>query len=205
MKDQLQKPKFSTNLEKLSDRMNTFNLIISSHRNYEQYTEREIWFTLMMIGDANSVVMHSPIPGILLVNTKLDPYWVIRKIRMILRKEPSFFQYILRVIPIDRAIETDLDLIHQVSLQLYRTKKKLSRKWKSFAIQIKKRATPLSRNDIINKIVPDIPNKVDLKKPDWILHFEIIGNITGISLMKSSDIFRILPEQKLVLDSNSLV
>jgi len=205
VKDQLQKPKFSTNLEKLSDRMNTFNLIISSHRNYEQYTEREIWFTLMMIGDANSVVMHSPIPGILLVNTKLDPYWVIRKIRMILRKEPSFFQYILRVIPIDRAIETDLDLIHQVSLQLYRTKKKLSRKWKSFAIQIKKRATPLSRNDIINKIVPDIPNKVDLKKPDWILHFEIIGNITGISLMKSSDIFRILPEQKLVLDSNSLV
>ena len=183
--------------------MNTFNLIVSSNRNYEHYAEREIWFTLLIIGDPSPVVMHSPVPGILLVNTKLDPFKTIRKMREILHKEPNFFHYILRVIPIDHVVETDLELIYHTSLELYRLKKRLVRKRKSFAIQIKKRSSPMSRNDIIEKIVHDISNPVNLKNPDWIFHYEIIGNVTGISLMKPEEIFRIISEKQLILSPNS--
>ncbi len=182
--------------------MNTFNLIVSSNRNYEQYTEREIWFVLMIVGDPTPVIMHSPIPGILLINTKINPYDVIRKMRSVMKKEPNFFQYVLRVIPVDQVVETDLELIYQASMKLYRSKKRITRKWKSFAVQIKKRATPMSRNEIIDRIVPSIPNKVNLRDPNWILHFEIIGNITGISLMKPSQIFRIIRERNLMTHSN---
>ncbi|MHA1111355.1 MAG: THUMP domain-containing protein [Promethearchaeota archaeon] len=182
--------------------MNTFNLMISSNRNYEQFAEREIWFVLMIAGDSSPVIMHSPIPGILLVNTSLNPYKVIQKMRGIMKKEPNFFQFVLRVIPVDQVVETDLDLIYQKSLQLYRSKKRLTRKRKSFAVQIKKRATPMSRNEIIDKIVPHIPNKVDLKNPDWVLHCEIIGNVTGISVMKPTQILRIISERNIILQSN---
>ncbi len=176
--------------------MNTFNLIISTNRTYEKYAEREIWFIITMLGDSTPVVMHSPVPGILLVNTKLDPYEVIKKTRSFMRKENDFFKYVLRITPVDKVVETNLDLIHKATLQLYKSKKRLARKYKSYAIQVKKRSTPVSRNKIIDKIGIDIPNRVDLKNPDWVLHYEIIGNSTGISLMKNSDIFRIIPEQK---------
>jgi tRNA acetyltransferase TAN1 len=183
--------------------MNTFNLIVSSNRTYEHFAEREIWFILFIIGDHSPVIMHSPVPGILLVNTKLDPFKVIRKMREIIHKEPNFFQYILRVIPIDHVVETDLELIHLSSLELYRSKKRLVRKRKTFAIQIKKRATDVSRNEIIDKIVHDISNSVNLKDPDWIFHYEIIGNVTGISLMKPNEILRTTSEKNLVLHPNS--
>lgn len=187
----------------LRDPMNTFNLIISSNRTYEQYAEREIWFVLLILGDPSPVIMHSSIPGILLINTKINPFIVIRKMRKILHKDPHFFYYILRIIPIDRVVETDINLIHQTSLELYRQKKRIVRKHKSFAIHIKKRATPLSRNDIIEKIVPDISHSVDLKSPDWVFHFEIIGNVTGISLMKPNEILRIISEKNTITHDNS--
>ncbi|MBN2155159.1 MAG: THUMP domain-containing protein [Candidatus Lokiarchaeota archaeon] len=179
--------------------MNTFNLIISSNRTYENYAEQEIWFTLLILGDSSPVIMHSPIPGILLIHTRLNPYQVVRKMRSILKKEPHFFQYILRVIPIDKVVESDLDLIHDTSVELYRIKKRLTKKRNTFAIHVKKRATPLSRNEVIEKIVPEIRNRVDLKDPDWVLHFEIIGNITGISLMKPDSIFRVISEQRSII------
>jgi tRNA acetyltransferase TAN1 len=147
--------------------------------------------------------MQSPIPGILLINTTLDPYKVIQKMRKIMRKDPYFFQYVLRVTPVDQVIETDLELIYQTSKQLYHSKKRIAKKYKKFAIQIKKRATPMSRNEIIDKIGPLIPNKVDLKNPDWVLHYEIIGNVTGISLMDPSKILRMIPERKMILNPNS--
>ena len=61
----------------------------------------------------------------------------------------------------------------------------------------------MSRAEIIDKIVTHIPNKVDLKNPDWILHFEIIGNVTGISVMNPSHIFRIVSERNILLNTNS--
>ena len=183
--------------------MNTFNLIISTNRTYEQYAEREIWFVISILGDSSPFIMHSPIPGILLVNTKLDPYLVIKKMRTIMRKEHNFFKYILRITPVDRVVETNIDLIHHATMQIFKSKKRIARKYKSFAIQVKKRAAAVSRSEIIDKIVPEIPNRVDLKNPGWVLHYEIIGNMTGISLMKESDIFRIVPEQKNLVSSKN--
>ena len=93
-------------------------------------------------------------------------------------------------------VETNIELIHDATMEIYKLKKGIARKRRSFAVQVKRRAAPVSRNEIIDKIVPEIQSRVNLKNPDWVLHYEIIGNATGISLMKDSDIFRIVPEQK---------
>ena len=63
----------------------------------------------------------------------------------------------------------------------------------------------MSRNEIIEKIVADIPNKVNLKNPNWVLHYEIIGNITGISLMNPTCIFRVISERNILLKSTEPV
>ena len=54
--------------------------------------------------------------------------------------------------------------------------------------QLKKRNSDLSSKEIITKIANNIKNKVSLEFPDRILLIEILGNKTGVSILKKSDI-----------------
>ena len=58
----------------------------------------------------------------------------------------------------------------------------------TFRITIEKRNSNLSKNEIINKIAKNIPNKVSLNQPDWIVLIEIIGNNTGLAVLRDESI-----------------
>jgi tRNA acetyltransferase TAN1 len=66
--------------------------------------------------------------------------------------------------------------------------KKVNEK-ESYRITIEKRNSDISSTEIISKIADNITNKVSLEKPDWIVLIEILGNKTGVSVLKSDDIF----------------
>ena len=59
----------------------------------------------------------------------------------------------------------------------------------SYRITIEKRNTNVSSNEIITEIAKIFPNKVSLNQPDWIVLIEILGNKTGISILKENEIF----------------
>ena len=81
--------------------------------------------------------------------------------------------------------ETEIDKIKQNVIKLKDTIQKND----SYRITIEKRNTSISSNEIITEVAEIFPNKVSLNQPDWIILIEIIGNETGISILKNDELF----------------
>ena len=163
------------------------NLIITCARHLEPETEEELISILEEFGDSDVKVSITNMSGILTAETKLDPIDVVRKIKEMLLDEPWSVRYCLRIIPIQKVIETKIEEIEKSIVE-----------WsdqilddETYRISIEKRNSNVSSQEIITKIADKIKNKVSLEFPDKILLIEILGNITGISILKKSDILSI--------------
>jgi len=86
-----------------------------------------------------------------------------------------------------KVIETQIDEIEkcvsEMSEQILEDEK--------YRISIEKRNSDLSSKEIITKIANQIKNKVSLEYPDKMILIEILGNKTGISILKKSDVLSI--------------
>ena len=163
------------------------NLIITCARHLEPETEEELTSILEEFGDSDVKVSITNMPGILTAETKLNPIDVVRKIKEMLLDEPWSVRYCLRIIPIQKVIETKIEEIEKSIVE-----------WsdqilddETYRISIEKRNSNVSSQEIITKIADKIKNKVSLEFPDKVLLIEILGNMTGISILKKSDILSI--------------
>ena len=102
----------------------------------------------------------------------------------ILLDEPWSIRYCLRVIPIQKIVETNLEKIQECISSI---SDKIEDN-ESYRILIEKRNSDISSKEIITNIANQIKNKVSLDFPDKIILIEILGIVTGISLIKKSDI-----------------
>jgi tRNA acetyltransferase TAN1 len=123
--------------------------------------------------------------GILMVNTIIEPSKIIDWVKNKIIEEPWLIRYCLRIIPIQRITDTEIDKIKQNVIKLKDTIQKND----SYRITIEKRNTSISSNEIITEVAEIFPNKVSLNQPDWIILIEIIGNETGISILKNDELF----------------
>ena len=160
------------------------NLIITCARFFENDAEEEIKRILSEIGDKNPTVSISEMPGILTVKTELVSVDVVKWIRQKILDEPWIIRYCLRIIPIQIMVTTDLE---EISNEISKLIGVIQPK-ETFRITIEKRNSSLSKNEIINNIAKNIPNKVSLNQPDWIVLIEIIGNNTGLAVLKEESI-----------------
>jgi len=161
------------------------NLIITCARHLEPETTDELSAVLAQFGDENSEISRTSMSGVLTAKTKLVPFEVIKNIREKIVDEPWSIRYCLRIIPIEQVVDTNLE---EISTQVFSLMKKVNEK-ESYRITIEKRNSDISSTEIISKIADNITNKVSLEKPDWIALIEILGNKTGVSVLKSDDIF----------------
>jgi tRNA acetyltransferase TAN1 len=67
----------------------------------------------------------------------------------------------------------------------------------SYRVTVEKRFTELHSKDIIEAAAGDIPRKVDLHSPDLVLQIEVLGAVTGLSLIKPSDVLAVVKEKML--------
>ena len=160
------------------------NLIVTCARNLEGEAEEEIMDILDELGDPDVKISVSNMSGIITVQTKLDPVEVVRKMKEILLDEPWSIRYCLRVIPIQKIVETNLEKIEECISSI---SDKIEDN-ESYRILIEKRNSDISSKEIITNIANQIKNKVSLDFPDKIILIEILGIVTGISLIKKSDI-----------------
>jgi len=160
------------------------NLIVTCARNLEGEAEEEIMDILDELGDPDVKISVSNMSGIITVQTKLDPIEVVRKMKEILLDEPWSIRYCLRVIPIQKIVETNLEKIEECICSI---SDKIEDN-ESYRILIEKRNSDISSKEIITNIANQIKNKVSLDFPDKIILIEILGIVTGISLIKKSDI-----------------
>ncbi len=169
-----------------------FNLLVSSPRGREHDACSELWFLLGEVGDDRAEVETTPVKGLIWAKTKLDPFEAVRRLRDLLAERPEDFRVIQRVIPIERVVRTDLEEIARAARELALAKIEPGEK---FRITVEKRHTELGTMDIIKAAAEGIDRPVDLKNPDKIVLIEVVGGLTGISVIRPGDILSVAKEK----------
>jgi tRNA acetyltransferase TAN1 len=171
-----------------------FNLIITTLRGLESQLCSETEYLLTEeLGETEPIIEKSEIRGLIVAKISLDPLKVVRKLRAIIHEYPYKIRYALRIIPIQKVIVTNLEEIRQVSTDFTRLIPEKS----TFRITVEKRYTSIHTKDFIEAAASTVKRKVDLVNPDFILLIEVLGDLTGISLIKPKDILAVTKEKML--------
>lgn len=160
-------------------------MIITCPRHHENDAAQESTDILYQMGDDTFSIQETGISGIITGQTCLDPIWVSRKAADMIHEEPWAIRYIRRIIPVCITVRTDIRSISDAIPKVITQMKPHHR----YRISVEKRNTTISRTDIIKEVAAQIPNQVSLSAPDRIIQIEILGGISGISLLQPGDIF----------------
>jgi tRNA acetyltransferase TAN1 len=168
-----------------------FNLLVTTARGSEEDACSEIWYLLGEIGDAAVKIERTGITGLIAAKTALNPFEVVEKFRQILKDRPYEFRYSLRIIPVEKVVRTDLGEIQRATIEL---STKIGEN-ESFRVTVEKRFTSLPSNDIVEAAANVIERRVDLNHPDKIVLIEVVAGITGISVLKPSEVLSTAKER----------
>lgn len=174
--------------------LSDFNLLATTSRGSERQMCSEMLYLLKEeLGDPAATVDKTGVRGLIAAKTNLDPCKVIEKFRAVLQERPYEFRYALRIIPIEKVVRTDLDEIKRVAIELAA---KIGEN-ETFRVTVEKRFTSVHSRDFVEAAAADIQRKANLENPDKILLIEVIGGLTGMSLIKPSDILAVVKEKML--------
>lgn len=173
--------------------MEEFNLLISTSRGNENNACSEIWFLLGEIGDREAIVDKTEVAGLVVAKTNLDPFKAIEGLRNLLKERPQEFRYVLKVVPIEIVVRTKINEIKKAAARLHH--KILENE--TFRVTVEKRHSGISSKDIIEAAVENLDRKVNLNNPDKIILIEVLGRLTGISVIKPQDVLSVTKEKKL--------
>ena len=171
--------------------LNDFNLLVTTSRGNEEDLCTEIWYLLREMGDEAVQVEKTGVTGLIAVKTALNSFDVIEKLRDILERRPWEFRYTLRVIPIERVVRTDLGEIQRAAAKLA---SKIG-EGETFRVFVEKRFTDLSSQEVIEAAAVDVERKVDLESPDKIVLVEVVGRLTGISVVEPRAVMSVMKER----------
>jgi len=164
-----------------------FNILATCDRVNEGGACSELWMLLRAVGDERPVVDRMGIWGIIGARTVLDPVVAVAGIEEQLRVRGKRASAIFRVMPIQRAIHTDLNEIVSIAIEL----SSIIGADESYRVTVEKRKTPFSQMEVIDPIAEKITQRVDLDNPDWLVLIEIVGKFTGISVVKPVSLLNI--------------
>jgi tRNA acetyltransferase TAN1 len=151
-----------------------------------------MWYLLGEIGDRGSTIETTSVIGLVVAKTKLDPVKAIRDLRALLKDRPWEFKYTLKLVPVQKVVEAQLQEIEHAALDLA---DRIAQKEK-FRVTVEKRHTDLSSKTIIETVAKGIERVVDLDSPDKILMIEVIGQIAGLALIQPEDVLSVEREKR---------
>jgi tRNA acetyltransferase TAN1 len=65
----------------------------------------------------------------------------------------------------------------------------------TFRVTVEKRRTQLRSREIIEAVAAVIDNPVDLENPDWVVLIEVMGEHTGVSVVRKEALLNIQKER----------
>ena len=169
-----------------------FNLMVSTSRGNEKNTCSEMWYLLGEVGDRGSNIETTPVIGLVVAKTKLDPIKAVHALRELFRERPWEFKYTLKVAPIQRIVPAQIPEIEDAAVTIANG----IAQGEKFRVTVEKRHTPLSSKSIIDSVAKRIDRVVDLETPDKILLIEIIGELAGLAVITSKEILSIEKEKR---------
>ncbi len=166
-------------------KVGNFNIIATTYRGAEHRAASELMGMLSEAGDEDAQVTLTWLPGILVAETTIDPLLLIEHLYHVVKDEPWRIRLLLRVIPIEETVDSDVEGIARTA---WRLAEKMGEE-ETFKVIVEKRSSELGRDEIITKVAEGIDRKVDLEDPDWFVLVEIIGERAGISVIRKPYIF----------------
>jgi tRNA acetyltransferase TAN1 len=116
-----------------------------------------------------------------------DPKALLSFITEFVRSEPFKVRFILRIIPVNRVVDTKKE-------DIVKAVKELSEAigpGETFRITIEARDSPYSDKDLIDALADAVDRKVSLDSPDKVVLLEIFGEYAGVSVISPHDIVSI--------------
>ena len=116
-----------------------------------------------------------------------DPKALLSFVTEFVRSEPFKVRFILRIIPVNRVVDTKMQ-------DIVRAVKDLAPSigpGESFRITIEARDSPYSDRELIDAIADAVDRKVNLDSPDKVVLVEIFGEYAGVSIISPHDVVSI--------------
>jgi tRNA acetyltransferase TAN1 len=176
-----------------------FNLLVSTSRGNERNTCSEIWYLLGEACDRTAVVERTQVIGLVVARTRIDPVTAIERLRSLLLERPWEFRYTLKVTPIVGVVPSDPKTIEDYAVKLAESLEKDEK----YRVTIEKRRTSISGRPLIEAVAKRIDRKVDLDTPDKIVLIQILGEVTGVSVVPPDKILSVEREKRLVSQAQS--
>lgn len=173
-----------------------FNFVATTHRFAEEDLMDELENLFYEFGEKEAEVNVTNVAGLIVGRSSRDPTEFISFLRTKLQDSSWEIRYLLRFIPIQKVVNTDLENIKRSVLDLASSAQ--IPEDKAVKIVIEKRHTKLQKMEIIDSIGPDLNYRVDLTNPDWIFLVEIIGKYTGVSILPADAIFSSMIEKRVI-------
>ena len=165
---------------------------MSSARGNEREANSELLYLIGELGDRLAETSYTPVSGLTVAKTSLDPLKVIQNLRLILREKPWEFRYVLKVKPVQTVVPCEIEAIGNAVSERSRA----IRDGETFRVSIEKRRSDVSSKEVIDAIAAKIPRKVDLREPGKIVLVEIIGKVAGIAVIRPNGILGIEREKR---------
>ena len=172
--------------------LNDFNLLVSSARGDERDANTELRYLLRGLGDRSTTTDYTPVSGLTVAKTELEPVPLIGQLRTILRMRPWEFRYILKVRPVIRVVRCTMEEIERAVAQQVQ----VIRDRESFRVSIEKRQSSFSSKDVIDAVASKIPRRVNLQTPHKIILIEIISQLAGVSIIEPGCILGVEREKR---------
>ena len=172
-----------------------FNILATSERFKQSNAASELWMHLRAIGDENPKVTKLRINGIIKAKTSIPPLEAIDKLRKALHENHKHFKNLLRILPIQNVVKTDLEEIASAIKEL----SSVIPIDDTFRITVEKRKTSTRSSHIIDAVAEVIDRKVDLENPDWVALVEVVGDYTGVSVIPPDAILNIQKEKAAIV------
>lgn len=162
------------------------NLIVTSAKGLEARASAEFKEVALLSGIRKVTIERSAYDGILEVEVE-NPKTLLAFISEFVRSEPFKVRFVMRVIPVDRVVDTKIEEIVGAVSELAANIGSAE----SFRITIEARDSPYSDRQLIDAIADAVDRKVDLDSPDKIVFVQIFGEYTGVSVLNPGEILSI--------------
>ena len=162
------------------------NIVLTSAKGMEAKASAEFKEIALLSGVRRVSTERSAYEGVVEVEVE-SPQVVLSFLSDFVKSEPFKVRYIMRVIPVDKVVDTKLEDIATAV-------KELSSKigeGESFRITVEERDSPYATREIIGAVADVVERKVSLDNPDKIVLLQVFGEYTGVSVLVPDEIVSI--------------
>ncbi len=159
-------------------------MLIGCPRERERAAQSEVqYFIGDLLEDDELKVNRTHIVGLITCKTSLDPLEVVRRLKEMALENAYQFRFAIRFTPLEICVPSNVEDIVDAAKKLI---PKIGED-ETFRVTVRRRHTDIEGMDIVAAIAPLVEREVNLDNPDKTIWVEIVGELTGISVLDQEE------------------